>query len=148
MSETVAEGYEKIIDEKIEKFVAEMFHSPAGQFWTRLLLRRLAMTDIANSTTDFVARIMDTINIEDQLSGERTFNFTGEEVECKLARMGVPHAPHLVDTYMTVRYGAMDYYCLGKEGSVSLWDYTITTKIDLKRDRGGAHGKVRVEVTA
>jgi len=147
MSETATEDHVKVIDEKIEKFV-EMFHSPAGQFWARLLLHELVRADVANSVDKVVKHILDSTNVADLLSGERTFDFNGEEGECELARAGVPHAPHLIDSYMTVRYGAMDVYCLGREGSVSLWGYRLNIKIDLKRHRGGAHGKVRLEVTA
>jgi len=148
MSEVTTENYERAVNEKIEKFIADVFHSPAAQFWIRLLSHELVQADVANSIDKVVKHILDSTNVADLLSGERTFDFTGEESECELARAGVPHTPHLIGSYMTVRYGAMDVYCLGREGSISLWGYRLNIIIDLKRDRGGAHGRVRVEVTA
>jgi len=147
--ESVSEtkNYEKIVDEKIEKFVAE-FHSPASQFWGRLLLRRLVRADITNNISGIVQMFNAGVVNIDSIAEESSFDFNGEEAECELARMGIPHAPHLVGSYMTVRYGAMDYYCLGRPGYITLWDYTIHVQINLKRHRGGAHGKVRVEVKA
>jgi len=141
------ESYERVIDEKIEKFINETIHSPVARFWVRWLLEDLVRADIANSV-DKIEKHMGLPNIAGLLSGERYFEFNGEEGECELARAGIPHAPHLIGSYMTVRYGAMDIYCLGKEGSVFLWGYRISVKIDLKRHPGGAHGRVRVEVTA
>jgi len=146
MSETATEDYVKDTNEKIEKFV-EMFHSPAGQFWGRLLMHELVRADVVNSVDKFVKFVLDT-NPADLFSGERTFDFNGEEGECELARAGVPHAPHLIDSYMTVRYGSMDIYCLGRSGYVSLWGYTIHIQIEARRLKGGARGRVRVEVTA
>jgi len=148
MSETATEDYVKVMDEKIEKFVAEMFHSPRGQFWARILLHELVRAGVGDSVDKVVKHILDSTNVADLLSGERDFTFTGEGGDCELSRAGIPHAPHLVGSYMTVRYGSMDIYCVGREGSISLWGYRINIKIDLKRHHGGAHGHVRVEVTA
>jgi len=143
--ETATESYEGVIDEKIEKFVAEVFHSRAAQVWARLLLREAVRADILDRVNYFVIYTLDT----ETFAGERGFRFSGEETECELARRGIPHAPHRVDTYSTVRWGPMDYYCLGKEGSITLWGKTITiTMLELERYRGGAVGRVRVEVTA
>jgi len=141
--EYTTEDFKKATEEKIDQFVKEMFHSRAAQVWARLLLREAVRADILDRVNDFVVYTLDT----ETFAGERDFRFSGEETECGLARRGIPHAPHRVDTYSTVRYGAMDYYCLGREGSVSLWGKTITiTMLKLDRYPGGAVGRVRVEV--
>jgi hypothetical protein len=143
MSTTTTQDFEKMMNEKIDQFVSEMFHSRAAQVWARLLLREAVRADILDRVNDFVVYTLDT----ETFAGERGFRFSGEEVECGLARRGIPHAPHRVDTYSTVRWGAMDYYCLGKEGSITLWGKTITiTMLKLERYRGGAVGRVRVDV--
>jgi len=143
MSTTTTQDFEKMMNEKIDQFVSEMFHSRAAQVWARLLLREAVRADILDRVNDFVIYTLDTATF----AGERGFRFSGEETECELARRGIPHAPHRVDTYSTVRWGAMDYYCLGREGSITLWGKTITiTMLKLERYRGGAVGRVRVDV--
>jgi len=149
MSETkieTTEDFKKATEEKIDQFVKEMFHSRAAQVWMRLLLRKAVRADIIDRAPDFAIYAL---GMDIDADTEWNFRFDGEETECGLARRGIPHAPHRVDTYSTVRWGAMDYYCLGKEGSITLWGKTITiTMLELERYRGGAVGRVRVEVKA
>ena len=148
MSATATVGdFKRALDEKVEKFISEVFHSSSGQFWARQVLHWLLRADIADRVGDIVGGLLSAKNLE-ALNGEKSFEFAGEGGECELARAGVPHAPHLVGSYQTVRYGAMDIYCLGKSGYLQLWDYTIHVQVDARRLKGGARGKVRVEVTA
>jgi len=147
MSETkieVVENFMKSVDEKIERFLAEAIPSSVDQIWARSVLEGLVMANIADS----VVRFANAVDVAKAISGERDFEFKGEEVECELSRKGIPHAPHVVGSYMTVRYGALDYYCLGRPGYVTLWGYTIHVQIDVKRRGWRAEGRVRVGVTA
>jgi len=146
MSETkieTAEDFRKAMEEKIERFLAEAIPSTVDQIWARSVLRRMIMAQLANSIVEFAGAA--DVNV---IRGEKDFEFKGEEVKCELAEAGIPHAPHVVGSYQTVRYGALDYYCLGTEGSLPIWGYTIHVKIDVKRRGWRAEGRVRVEVTA
>jgi len=138
--------FEKTVDEKIEKFVSEVFHTATSRYWLIPLLHDLVRAELAGRIGEYVSKA--SADIYDVGSGESEFEFEGEEGECELARMGIPHSPHLVGSYMTVRYGSMDIYCLGRSGYVSLWGYTIHIQIEARRLKGGARGRVRVEVTA
>jgi hypothetical protein len=144
MSKTTTEDFEKALDEKIEKFLSEILLSPTSRYEARLLLHDLVRADVAGFVHAYVSHA--TAHFKGTM--EREFEFKGEEVECELSRKGIPHAPHIVGGYMTVRYGALDYYCLGRPGYVTLWGYTIHVQIEVKRRGWRAEGRVRVEVTA
>jgi hypothetical protein len=148
MSETKIEttkDFEKALDEKIEKFINEVFHTAETRYWLIPLLHDLVRAEMAGRLGEYMRQINANLH---NVSGESEFEFAGEEGECELARMGIPHAPHAVGSYMTVRYGSMDIYCLGRSGYLRLWGYTIHIDIQARRLKGGARGKVRVEVTA
>ena len=142
---STTQDFEKTMNEKIEKFISEVIPSSVDQIWARSVLEGLVMANLANS----VVRFANAVDVAKAISGERDFEFKGEEVKCELAEAGIPHAPHVVGSYQTVRYGALDYYCLGKEGSLPIWGYTITIKLlEVKRWGWRVSGRVRVEVTA
>ena len=148
MSETkieVVENFMKSVDEKIEKFISEVFHTAESRYWLIPLLHDLVRAEIAGRLGEYMRQINADMY---HVGGEWTFEFAGEEGECELSRAGIPHAPHATGSYQTVRYGAMDYYCLGRSGYLHLWGYTLHIQIDAKRLKGGARGKERVEETA
>ena len=43
------------------------------------------------------------------------FNFKGSAITCSIEG---PHPPHVVGYYDTVRFGPLQFFCLGKEGEV------------------------------
>jgi len=143
--EYTIEDFKKAMDEKINSFVKETFHSESAQGWMRMVLRAAIKADITDSVNDFATKALET----DAFMKEWEFRFSGEETECGLARRGIPHAPHVAAHYSTPAWEGLQHYCLGKEGAISLWNETITiTMVSLERYKGGAHGKVRVEVKA
>jgi hypothetical protein len=62
------------------------------------------------------------------------FRFEGT---CRHCSSNEPHAPHVTDTYPTVRNGTGQYYCLGKEGDTSSGQLTINIR---NRHRGNEWG--------
>jgi hypothetical protein len=129
---------------KALRTLSELIPSPVDQMWARSVLEGMVLADLANSIVKFAGAVDVSV-----IAGERDFEFKGEEVKCELAEAGIPHAPHVVGSYQTVRYGALDYYCMGKEGSMVIWGHTITIKLlEVKRWGWRVSGRVRVEVTA
>ena len=135
-----------MIEEKIEQFVKEMFITDTDKSMARQLLRRVMAAELSGLFVEFA---LDALEIDIGGVERWEFKFEGEETECKLARAGIPHIPHIVGFYSIPPMKKLQYYCMGKPGTVNLGGVSITVEVkDVMRVRGGATGKVRVEVKA
>jgi len=68
--------------------------------------------DLEAETEAFVAK-----RVAELVQDKQSFRFRGT---CRNCGQDGPHAPHVTDHYDTVRYGWLEGFCLGREGTLDV----------------------------
>ena len=58
--------------------------------------------------------------LKQSISEKHEFHFRGSDGTNTHCKVEVPHAPHVVSHYETVRYGQLEVFCLGREGVIEI----------------------------
>ena len=78
-------------------------------------MKHQELVDIFNFEDDVAAYIA--AKVKEMVTKERhDFSLSGSNHTGFCAKGSAPHVPHRLGSYNTVRYGQLEYYCLGVEG--------------------------------